>query len=341
MFLSKASNGIYYLYLSNELGQRRKVSTKCRLKTDAQKFFQSFKLQEHEQKLNLSRVSLSGFRRTYVEYSKSVHTRKSTANCETALKEFERVIGDLPLHKIGVREIELFLATKKAEASVWTARKYYIVIASALETAKRWGNVLCNPVRLVQIPKVPELQPLFFSRSDIATLLKSIADRDFRELVFTAVSTGVRLGEIISLEWQAVDLQRKVIAVRNTENFTTKNGKGRIVPMTENLWEMLLERRERMNNETAFVFHRKGNKFNADYISKSFKRHVVAANLNVALHFHSLRHTFASWLAQEGVSLYAIQTMLGHSSSSVTQIYSHLQPEQLHSTVNRIDISMN
>ena len=54
------------------------------------------------------------------------------------------------------------------------------------------------------------------------------------------------------------------------------------------------------------------------------------------LHFHSLRHTFASWLVQEGVSLYEVQRLLGHSNISVTEIYAHLQPCQLHSAVNKL-----
>ena len=78
-----------------------------------------------------------------------------------------------------------------------------------------------------------------------------------------------------------------------------------------------------------------------DFISKTFKKCVLDAELDERLHFHSLRHTFASWLVQEGVSLYEVQKLLGHPSSSVTQIYSHLQPEQMHSTVNRIDLPLN
>lgn len=104
---------------------------------------------------------------------------------------------------------------------------------------------------------------------------------------------------------------------------------------------MLLARKEKATSETALVFHRGGCVLKRNYISKTFKRFVVSAKLDTRLHFHSLRHTFASWLAQDGVSLYAIQKLLGHSSSSVTQMYRHLQPEQLHATVNRIALSVN
>jgi site-specific recombinase XerD len=76
--------------------------------------------------------------------------------------------------------------------------------------------------------------------------------------------------------------------------------------------------------------------------SKSFKTYARnALGSATKLHFHSLRHTFATWLVQDGVSLYEVQKLLGHSNISVTEIYSHLQPEQLHGTVNRLQIALN
>ena len=77
------------------------------------------------------------------------------------------------------------------------------------------------------------------------------------------------------------------------------------------------------------------------HVAKVFKKYAKKAALSEQVHFHSLRHTFASWLVQDGVSLYAVQKRLGHSSISVTQVYSHLQPEQLHETVNRLKINVN
>jgi site-specific recombinase XerD len=78
------------------------------------------------------------------------------------------------------------------------------------------------------------------------------------------------------------------------------------------------------------------------WVSHKFKYYVYEARFSDdRLHFHSLRHTFASWLVQDGVSLYEVQKLLGHSSIAVTQVYSHLQPEQLHATVNRLKVGLN
>ncbi len=75
------------------------------------------------------------------------------------------------------------------------------------------------------------------------------------------------------------------------------------------------------------------------WVQHLFKRYVRDLKLPERLHFHSLRHTFASWLVQDGATLYEVQKLLGHSSAKVTEVYSHLQPEELHSTVERIRLT--
>ena len=235
--------------------------------------------------------------------------------------------------------IENFLATKKAEASEWTARKYYISLSSAFETAKRWNYIKENPFRKVQKPKVRELQPLFFTKDEMKSLLNVIEDVQLKNLCLVAVSTGLRLGELLNLQWSDIDLISKVIHIRNSETFTTKSRKNRSLPMSDQLAMAFIQMKESSGSE--LLFHSLGKRLSADWVSKTFKSYVRRLVLNDKLHFHSLRHTFASWLVQDGVSLYEVQKLLGHSNIAVTQVYSHLQPETLHKTVNKISIPMN
>ncbi|MCL5027975.1 MAG: tyrosine-type recombinase/integrase, partial [Bacteroidetes bacterium] len=86
-------------------------------------------------------------------------------------------------------------------------------------------------------------------------------------------------------------------------------------------------------NEVVF-FRLKGRKLHQETISKQFKDAVRKSNLNEKIHFHSLRHSFASLLAQKGVSLYIIKELLGHEDLATTQIYSHLQQQNLRDAVN-------
>ena len=77
-----------------------------------------------------------------------------------------------------------------------------------------------------------------------------------------------------------------------------------------------------------------------DFVTRWFGRTVIVAGLDRRLHFHHLRHTFASWLVQAGAGIYEVQKLLGHSSVAVTQVYAHLAPSELHATVGKIDIDL-
>jgi integrase/recombinase XerD len=239
------------------------------------------------------------------------------------------------LQSIGIREIEHFLSKKKQEASEWSARKYYGSLAAAFEKAVHWELIKANPFRKVKKPKPPEVMPLFFSENEFNTMLLTMQSKDFRELCITALLSGLRLGELLALQWNDIDFNSKVIQVKNSETFTTKTRKNRIVPMSEELFRLLRDRKENIKNESTFVFHnKKGKPLKEQTISQQFKKHVIDAGINDKLHFHSLRHSFATHLVKKGVPLFAIQKLLGHSTSKTTEIYSHLLPQQLHREVN-------
>jgi integrase/recombinase XerD len=287
-------------------------------------------------KMNKStQLTLEEFKSEFLEYSAGVHSRKTLRTHRTAFREFIRVEGNKPLQCIGIREIEHFLSKKKQEASEWSARKYYGSLASAFEKAVHWEIIKENPFRKVKKPKPPEVMPLFFSEQEFESLLSKVPNKDFKELSITALFSGLRLAELLNLRWPDLDFATKVIQIKNSETFTTKSRKNRIVPMSEDLFNLLKERKENVKTESAYVFHnRKGKPLKEQTISQQFKKYVISAKINDKLHFHSLRHSFATHLVKKGVPLFAIQKLLGHSTSKTTEIYSHLLPQQLHREVN-------
>jgi len=335
MFLSK-SGDVYYLFYRDETGKRFKISTKCRKKSEAFDFLLQFKADEYQEKLNFKRIVLSEFEKQYFEYASGVLSKKTFRTYETAFREFIRVEGDKPLQAIGIREIEHFLSVKKREASEWTARKYYGSLASAFEKAVQWNYLEENPFRKVLKPKGREILPVFFTESDFRMFLSVVGDMDFRELCISGLLTGLRLGELLALRWNDIDFTSKVILVQNTETFTTKSKRSRAVPMSEEVCRLLKDRKEHVRFECATVFYDgQGKPLKEGTVSQKFKRYIRRAGLNDKLHFHSLRHSFASALVISGASLYAVQKLLGHSTSKTTEIYSHLLPQQLHTEVNR------
>jgi integrase len=285
-------------------------------------------------------ITLGGFAKEYERYARSVHTAKTVETYQTAFRELIRVQGDRPLKSIGIREIERFLAAKKVEASDFTARKYYISLASAFEQAVRWGYIMENPFRKVPKPKVAEILPVYFTESEFRLFLSAVKDKDFAELCITGFLTGLRLGELINLRWTDLDFLGKKILVQNHDDFTTKSKRSRVVPMTDEMLELLTERKRHIRSESDLVFpNRYGRKLNVGLVEHKFKESVRAAGLNGKLHFHSLRHSFASALVLSGVSLYAVSKLLGHSQTKTSEIYSHLLPGGLHNEVNMLRLN--
>jgi site-specific recombinase XerD len=334
--LFKRSNGFWYI-LYVEDGRKRWKSTNASLKTDALKSLSHFR---ELFKTRDAYKSFSSFEADYLAYSASIHTKGTQEGYKYAFQDFREILGDISLHQVTVRHVEKILAEKTATVSEWRARGVYICLRSAFQTAIRWKLITENPFAKVAKPKTKEINPVYLSSEDFPALINAIRDQDFRELVITALLTGMRLSELASLEWSDIDFARKVAFVQNKKAFTTKSKGNRIIPISDTLLPVLSNRLSKAKSETPFVFHLNGAMLTKNYISKTFKKYVKLTTLDQRLHFHSLRHSFASNLVKSGASLYEVQKLLGHSSSSTTQIYSHLQPEQLHNTVNRLKFEL-
>ena len=147
----------------------------------------------------------------------------------------------------------------------------------------------------------------------------------------------MRLGELLNMKWSWIDLKQKQITVQCSESFTTKNKKERIIPLNCTLQLILSNQFPKVVSilKDEYVFSKlRGIKLNENFVSKQFKKSLRAAKLDEKIHFHTLRHSFASLLVQRGVSLYVVKELLGHEALSTTQIYSHLQQQNLRDAVN-------
>ena len=356
MFLSKHSNRTYYLFYLDDQGKRKRVSTRSTYKADAVKFLQSFKRDEYERRQRTKRKLLSEFLIDFLSYAEGSFSKATVEIYKTSLNNFVSLIGDLPLASYTPQHFDIYKTERQKPVKVVTVKDGHKTeklktvspvtvnielrtLRAFFNTAVRWKHLERTPFD-VQFVRVPDTQPTFLTKQDFQKLLSFIEEGWFKEVIIFAVSIGLRRGELINLRWNNVDLQRKLLTIESNPTFLTKSGRRRIIPLNESVYFLL--QRKQSKDISEYVFTLNGKMLHDDWITHLFKRYVRAANLsNQNIHFHSLRHSFASWLAQDGTSVYMIKDLLGHSDVKTTQIYSHLQPESLHSEVNKISISLN
>lgn len=347
MFLCKSPKGIYYLWFTID-GKRKRVSTRCHLKSDALKFLQSFKAEEQQKRSMARRVLLQTFTTDFLLFSEGNFSKGTTLGYKGSLNNLLKIIGNVPLSSITPQHWDLYKVERlktvldsetNRTLSPVTVNIELRTLRASFNTAVRWGIMQSNPFSNQKLVSVPEASPVFFTKTDFQKLLNAVKEGWLKEIIVFATLTGLRRGEIVNLRWCDVDLQRKTIRVQSSATFKTKNGKSRIIPINETALYILKAIANKNLSEFVFILNDKP--IYGDWLSAKLKEYVLENDLPKKLHFHSLRHTFASWLVQDGVSIYAVKELLGHSDVKTTQVYSHLQPEQLHSTVNRLELSLN
>ena len=141
----------------------------------------------------------------------------------------------------------------------------------------------------------------------------------------------------MNLRVNCIDLNQGIITVKNQNGYKTKGKSERIIPISQNISEILVKSISG-KSENDFLFEKvPGIKFNGNYVSKSFKKAVRLSGVNPSLKCHSLRHSFASSLAQNNISPLVIKELLGHSKIETSLIYSHTKRENLFQAVNSIN----
>lgn len=334
MFLSKAPSGIYYLWYKDDRGRRQKVSTRSKHKTDALKFVQTFKADQEEK---IQPKTLSAFTGEFLTYAKATFSPGTVDLYRRSLRYFLQITGDRPLPKLTPKEFDDYKVHRLATVKAVSANIELRALKAAMNTAVRWHLIEANPCTEVQQVGVPETPPVYFTKDGFQRLISVIREGWLREMVVLAVLTGMRRSELLNLKWQHIDMERRLIQIYSDSTFKTKQGKRRVIPLNDTATYLLKSRQGKSPSE--YVFTISDHPIRKDHVTRKFKSYVRAAKLkDVRLHFHSTRHTFASWLVQDGASLYEVQKLLGHSSSRVTEVYSHLQSTKMHDVVNSIKI---
>lgn len=263
----------------------------------------------------------------------SQEKKKKTASTEEHLFRLwiSKIMGKKPFKNISAFDLErLKKEMLKADRAPRTIEYALTTLGQIFRHAIRLGYFTGTiPTTQVKKPKYDNKKIRFLSQDEAHILLNNLknASQQMHDMSLLALHCGLRAGEIFSLTWKDVDLDHGLITLLDT-----KSGKTRVLSITNDIKFIFEKKGPGPMSELVFQA-RGGGKIKK--ISKSFSRAVEDAGFNDGIDdrrqkvtFHTLRHTFASWLVMEGISLYEVKELLGHASLTMTERYSHLAPDR-------------
>ena len=236
-----------------------------------------------------------------------------------------------------------------------TVKHYHANIRKALQYAMKTDIILSNPADKVDLPKIEEYKPKFYTSDEVKILLNEVIGTKLEIPVMIDCFYGFRRSEVIGLKWSAVDFENDTITINHT--ITQSNGKliirdktktkssKRSLPLEPIVKSFLLELKEKQekNKELCGDSYNQeyleyicvdncGNLIRPDYVTETFLKLLKKKKLKI-IRFHDLRHTCASILLKNGANMKEIQAWLGHSNYNTTaNLYAHLDSSSVNNT---------
>ena len=277
------------------------------------------------------------------ERNASAHTLRNYLSDLAQLQAFllERELcldltGRVDVGKIDIHAVRAFLASLTKDRKKSSIGRKVAALKGFFRFLLSIKQIDKDPLLLIQSPKQEKPLPTFLSVDDAFQLLGGIKIKsglDVRDLAVLEVfySTGIRVSELVGLDWADIDIQLGIVRV------VGKGSKERIVPIGKvalaALEKYSHEQRKRWNSPckgaTAVFLNNRGERITVRSVARIVEKHLKLAGIPIKMGPHGLRHSFATHLLNSGADLRVIQELLGHASLSTTQRYTHLNLDQL------------
>ncbi|MDP6923558.1 MAG: tyrosine-type recombinase/integrase [Candidatus Scalindua sp.] len=252
---------------------------------------------------------------------------------ENSLKSLMLFFGNANLMSISPKMISRYKMSRKGDGvKPATVNRALSMLSVAFNVAiKEWEWLSDNPVSKVSKEKERNKRDRWLSEDEERRLIENSPEW-LSEIIVFSLNTGLRQGELISLEWSRVNVFRKTILITEA-----KNGEQRTVPLNKNALDVVVKKSKVRNLENDYVFlNRDGGKINPISLGYSFRKSLEKTKIT-DFRFHDLRHCFATRMAQRGIDIYKISKLLGHMDIKMTQRYAHHSPESLRIGVEALE----
>jgi len=262
-------------------------------------------------------------------------------------KHIKPVFGNESIKKITPLDLEKLKRTlKKKDLAPATIKQCLVLVRQIFNKAIAWGkfsgdnpfkNATLNNRKLLEVPD--NRRTRFLQPKQAYSLLDELANKSplVHNMALLSLHTGMRRGEVFSLTWQDIDFKNGIIQIKDT-----KSNRNRQAFMTKEV-KAMLKTRKKSESGVGHIFQNK-NGGGIHHVYKVFDRTVEALGFNKGFKdtrdrvvFHTLRHTFASWLAANGTPLLAIKELGGWQSLDMVERYAHFAPDQKREAIKNLE----
>jgi len=273
------------------------------------------------------KITFEEFGKRYMEHAKG--NKRSWLRDEQMLSKLQQFFGkERQLADISPMEIEKFKLHRRESVSGATVNRELALLKRMFNLAIAWDLFLdFNPVRKVKFFREFNTGLRVLSPEEEEELLREAAPY-VQDVIRFCLNTGLRIGEVFSLRWSQVDLEKKILSV-----FAPKTEKIREIPVNEECLTVLQAWRLGMRNEFVFYNPETGKPF----VDLKAGLALACGKAGISgVTWHTLRHTFASRLVNRGVDIVTVKELLGHSTITVTMRYTHTNLENKRAAVEKL-----
>ena len=278
---------------------------------------------------------------------------------EITYQTYERIIrnhinpslGNIALDELSKEQIRSFLEVIKASSLAdSTIQSIFRILSISLNCAWKQGKIIHNPCKEIRLLNLKSTEQYVLSNQEQERLEYNITTSELP--VILGLYTGMRIGEICALKWTDINWERRTISIQRTVNrihvsnasFKTKllintpksRKSQRIIPISSRLLNLLQEYKN-SHPDSLFVFGKSEQPCDPRKLQRHLNRIALSAGLT-NIHFHTLRHCFATRLLELGTDIKTVSELMGHSSAKTTlDIYSHSLMEHQRAAIEKME----
>ncbi len=280
----------------------------------------------------------------WVTANRRFHTARSYGSITRCFRRFLTAQGVTRMGELNQAILEDYILGRTKVNKRWSVNNHIVALKAILTKAEEWHYLRKNPAKRLKKLEVTDAKVIkCLSEEECGRLLRACqGDEPYYYSMFLAfMTTGLRLGELLNLEWSDIDFDRGLIFVRIKADFAPKGkdlranrAKERVLPVPRSVLEVLRAKQR----ESNYVFTDIGGKrFSKHKPRRILLKLAKLAEIPALTRLHELRHTYASLLLGKGVHILHLKELLGHSDIRDTQRYSHMLPEHIKATAGLIE----